>query len=337
MKLKEIAEKLDCKLTGDGEIIIKGVAGIREAKEGELTFVANPKYVKEIKNTKASAIILSHKGPEIEISSLRSDNPYYTFAKALELFYTPPVLKKGIHNTAVISEDSVTGHNPTILPYAVIGDNVKIGDNVIIHPHVTVYNNVIIGNNVVIHSNSVIRENTVIGDNVIIQNGAVIGGDGFSFARLDDGTQYKIVQLGRVVIEDNVEIQVNSAVDRATIGDTVIKKGVKIDNLVQVAHSCHIGENSILCGQVGLSGSTVIGNNVILAGQVGTAGHQIIGNNVHITAQSGVAGSVEENKVVSGTPAIDSSIWKKAVFAFTRLPEFSKRLKKLEKEIFKTE
>jgi len=204
MKLKEIADKLDCKLTGRGDVEINRVAGINEAGEGDITFVSNPKYMKYIKTTGASAIILAHDAPEVSIPSLRCDNPYYIFAKTLEFFYNPPSPPGEIHSTAVISPGSTTGNNPSIHAYAVIGRNVTIGDNAVIYPHVVIYDNVTIGNNVTIHSGSVIREKTVIGNNVIIQNGVVIGADGFAFVRREDGSQYKLPQTGRVVIEDDV-------------------------------------------------------------------------------------------------------------------------------------
>jgi len=302
MRLEDIAEKLNCYLTGNGNIEIKRVAGIKEAVEGDLTFLANKRYIPELKKTKASAIIISRDYPEIPVSTLRTDNPYLVFAKAVELFYEPLPVFSGIHQRAAISSGVIIGKNPSIYACAVIGEHVIIGDNVVIHPNVTIYPNVVIGNNVVIHSNSVIREYTRIGNNVIIQNGAVIGGDGFAFAKSCDGTYYKIAQIGQVIIEDNVEIQCNSAIDRATVGNTVIKKGTKIDNLVQVGHGCQIGENSILCGLVGLAGTTEVGNNVVLAGQVGVAGHVSICDNVCVAGQSGVTNSIKEQGIFAGLP-----------------------------------
>ncbi|MEQ8188785.1 MAG: UDP-3-O-(3-hydroxymyristoyl)glucosamine N-acyltransferase [Candidatus Eremiobacterota bacterium] len=331
MRLEDIAEKLNCSLTGNGNIEIKRVTGIKEAVEGDLTFLANKRYIPELKRTKASAVIISRDYPEIPLATLRTDNPYLTFAKAVELFYEPIPVFSGIHPGSVISPGVIIGENPSIHACAVIGDHVVIGDNVTIYPNVTVYPDVIIGNNVVIHSNSVIREHTQIGNNVIIQNGAVIGGDGFAFAKSCDGTYYKIAQIGQVIIEDNVEIQCNSAVDRATVGNTVIKKGTKIDNLVQVGHGCQIGENSILCGLVGLAGTTEVGNNVVLAGQVGVAGHVSIVDNVCVAGQSGVTNSIKEQGIFAGLPSIKASAWKKASVCFEKLPELFKRIKKIEK------
>ena len=223
------------------------------------------------------------------------------------------------------------------MPYSVIGNNVTVGDNAVIHPHVTIYENVTMGDNVIVHSNSVIRENTVIGNNVIIQNGTIIGGDGFAFAKVEDGSHYKMVQLGRVIIEDDVEIQCNSAVDRATVGDTVVKKGTKIDNFVQVGHGSVIGEKCILCGHVGLAGSTILGNNVLLAGNVGTAGHLTVGDNVIAAGKSGITDSIESNIMVAGFPAVKVSLWRKAVVFIQKLPELFKRVKNIEKKIEKFE
>lgn len=331
MKLEEIAEKLNCTLTGSGDIEIRRVAGIKEAGEGDLTFLANKKYIPELKQTRASAVIIYQDYPDINIPTLRTDNPYLAFARSIELFYEPLPVFSGIHPASVISPGVTIGKNPSIQAHAVIGEHVIIGDNVIIHPNVTVYPNVVIGNNVVIHSNSAIREYTHLGNNVIIQNGAVIGGDGFAFAKSCDGTYYKIAQLGQVIIEDNVEIQCNSAVDRATVGNTVVRKGAKIDNLVQIGHGCHIGENTILCGLVGIAGSTEVGNNVVLAGQVGVEGHVKICNNVCVAGQSGVTNSIKEEGLFAGLPSIKASVWKKAAVCFEKLPELFKRIKKIEK------
>jgi len=333
MLLEEIAKKLECTLIGDGNIEIKSVAGIKEAEKGDLTFIANTKYMVEIDKTGASAIIMSFDAPSIEIPTLRTDNPYLAFAKAIELFHRPVHVPSGIHPSAVISKTVTIGENPRIHACVVIGENVVLGNNITIYPNVTIYDNVTIKDNVIIHSNSVIRENTEIGNNVIIQNGVVIGGDGFGFAKTDDGTYYKIQSFGKVVIEDNVEIQSNSAVDRATVGNTFIAKGAKIDNLVQVAHGCSVGENSILCGLVGLAGSSTIGKNVILAGQVGVDGHISIGDNVKVLAKSGIVGSLDNEQVVSGMPAIDVSLWRRASICFSKLPELFKKFKKLEKTI----
>ncbi|HPZ09833.1 MAG TPA: UDP-3-O-(3-hydroxymyristoyl)glucosamine N-acyltransferase [Candidatus Eremiobacteraeota bacterium] len=337
MLLEEIAKRLGCKLIGNGNIDIKRVAGIKDAVEGDITFLANPRYTPELRRTKASAVIISHDYHEIPIPTLRTDNPYLIFAKAVELFYVPLSIPREIHPTAVIAATAHIGKNSSIYPYVVIGENVFIGDNVVIYPNVTIYPYVSMGDNVIIHSNSVIREYTEIGNNVIIQNGTVIGGDGFSFARKKDGTYYKIIPDGKVIIEDDVEIQSNSVIDRATVGNTIIKKGAKIDNLVQIGHGCNVGENTILCGQVGLAGSAFIGNNVIFAGQSGSAGHITIEDNVCITAKTAVFRSITKPSVVSGVPGMESSLWKRAVFCFGRLPELLRKLRRLEKTVNKLE
>lgn len=333
MKLREIAEKLGCELVGDGEIEILRVAGIDDAGQGDLTFVANPKYISRIKRTRASAIILGRDHPEAPIPSLRTDNPYLAFARAIELFYAPPAQPRGIHPTALISPRARIGSNPSIGAYAVIGDDAAIGDNVTIYPHVVIYPGAVIGNDCLFHAGVIIREFVRIGHRVIVQNGAVIGGDGFGFAKKEDGSYHKIVQSGTVIIEDDVEIGANTTIDRATVGATVIKRGAKIDNLVQIGHGCRVGENSLLAAQVGLAGSTTVGRSCMLAGQVGAAGHLTIGDNVVATAQTGIPSSVDSNMVVSGYPAMDNLTWRKISAALPRLPELIKKVRALEAEL----
>jgi UDP-3-O-[3-hydroxymyristoyl] glucosamine N-acyltransferase len=321
MKLGEIAARLECQLEGPEELEITGVAGIDEATPGQLTFLANPKYLRKIKTTRAAAIIAS---PEEDLEgrpALRSANPYLTFAKALEFFhprYRPP---EGIHPTVVIAPDVKLGLAPSIGPYVVLGEGVEIGDNCVLGSHVVVYRGARIGHRFFAHAHAVVREFVRIGDDVTLQNGAVIGSDGFGFARQADGSYYKIVQSGTVVVEDGVEIQAYACVDRAAVGETRIRRGAKIDNLVQVGHSCEVGENTLLCGQVGLAGTTKLGRNVILTGQVGIAGHVTIGDNVVVSAQSGIHSDVEANRVMSGYPAIDHTLWMKCVAAYARLPQ----------------
>jgi UDP-3-O-[3-hydroxymyristoyl] glucosamine N-acyltransferase len=321
MKLGEIANKLGCVLQGPEDIEITAVAGIEEAGPTELTFLSNPKYRRRLKTTQAAAVILSPQDPEPGRPALRSSNPYLDFARALEFFYPPAHPEPGIHPTAVIAPDAKVGRNPSIGPYVVIEAGVEIGDDCVIKGHVMVYQCVKIGHRFFAHSHSVVRENVQIGNDVILQNGAIIGSDGFGFARQADGSYYKIVQAGKVVIEDGVEIQANACIDRATIGMTRIRRGAKVDNLVQVGHACDIGQNTLLCGQSGLAGSCKVGKNVVLAGQVGVAGHLTIGDNVIATAQTGIPSDVESNKIISGYPAMDNSRWLKCSAAFARLPE----------------
>jgi UDP-3-O-[3-hydroxymyristoyl] glucosamine N-acyltransferase len=321
MKLGEIAARLECQLEGSEELEITGVAGMDEATPGELTFLANPKYLRKIKTTRAAAIIAS---PEEDLEgrpALRSANPYLAFAKALELFHAPYRPPTGIHPTAVIAPDAKLGRDPSIGPYVVLEEGVEIGDDCVLKSHVVVYRGARIGHRFFAHAHAVVREFVRIGDDVTLQNAAVIGADGFGFARQADGSYYKIVQTGTVVIEDGVEIQACACVDRAAMGETRIRRGVKIDNLVQVGHACEVGENTLLCGQVGLAGTTKVGRNVILTGQVGIAGHVTIGDNVVVSAQSGIHSDVEPNRIMSGSPAIDNALWMKCVAAFARLPQ----------------
>jgi UDP-3-O-[3-hydroxymyristoyl] glucosamine N-acyltransferase len=271
VKLSDIAQALNCELEGDGSLEISDVLGMDEAGPGQLTFLSNPKYIGKLKATKASAIILSKDVPAVSISTLRTDNPYLAFAKSIELFYSTPEVKREIHPTALISRSARIGKQPSIGAYVFIDDEVVIGDNVTC-AHVVIYR-ALDGANLVAHSHASIREYCEIGNNVVLQNGVVIGADGFGFAKKEDASYYKIRQSGKVVLEDDVEVQANSTIDRAAIGETRICRGAKIDNLVQVGHGSHVGENSLLCSQVGLAGSTHVGKNVILTGQVGVAGH----------------------------------------------------------------
>ncbi len=333
MKLKTIAERLGCRLLGDGEIEITGVAGIEHAGPTELTFLSNPKYAAKVKQTRAAAILVDGPLEGVEIACLISENPYLDFARALELFYQPPRPAPGIHPTAVISPSAQLGENASVGACCVIGDGVRIGRNAILHPHVVIYQGAEIGDDFCAHSHAVVREFSRIGNRVILQNGVVIGGDGFGFAKRKDGTHYKIVQSGIAVIEDDVEIQALSAVDRATVGETRVKRGAKLDNLVQVGHASVVGEDNIICAQVGLAGSSILEKDVLLAGQVGIAGHLTIGEGVIATAQSGVPNSVEKGKMISGYPAIESAQWRRAVAVFPRLPELLKRLRQLERRL----
>ena len=335
MKLSEIARKLECELDGDGSIEIHRVVGIEEANSGDLTFLSNPKYSTKLRKTKASAIIISKQAPPLEIGTLRTENPYLAFAKAIELFYNQPQPTRGIHPTAIISPSARIGSNPSIGAFVFIDDEVVIGDNATLFPHVVLYRGVKIGSGFVAHSHVSVREYCEIGNNVILQNGVVIGADGFGFAKRDDLSYHKIMQSGRVVLEDEVEVQANSTIDRSAVGETRICRGSKIDNLVQVGHGSRVGENTLLCSQVGLAGSTQVGKNVILTGQVGVAGHCKIGDNVVATAQSGIPSDIESGKIVSGYPAIENKLWLRCSVLFSKLPEFSKSLKDLQQKVDK--
>jgi UDP-3-O-[3-hydroxymyristoyl] glucosamine N-acyltransferase len=327
MKLSEIASALSASLeNADGNTDITGVAGIEEAAAGHITFVANPKYAAMAKTTPASAVIVSEDFPDIPGGMLRSKNPYLAFARAINLFYKTPAYQPGVHPTAVIAPSAKIGTDPHIGAYVVVEDEVEIGDNAVLLPHVVIYRGVQIGDNFFAHAHAVVREFCTLGDNVVLQNGVIVGCDGFGFAR--DGDHWeKITQSGPTVLEDNVEVQANSCIDRASIGETRIGRGAKVDNLVQVGHGSAVGENTLLCSQVGLAGSTVVGNNVILAGQVGVAGHCNIGDGVIVTAQSGTHGDIPAGSMVSGSPAFDHKQWLRAVGIFSKLPELAKAIR----------
>ncbi len=326
MKLSDIAQKISARLAGaDAEI--SGVAGIEEAGPGQITFVANPRYAGAARTTRASALIVDDSFPEISTPTLRSNNPYLAFARALELFYQPPQYAPGVHPTAVVHPSARLGRNASVGAYVVIDQDVAIGNDAVLLPLVVIYRGARIGNNFFAHAHAVVREYCRLGDNVILQNGAVVGADGFGFAKDGDGRWQKIVQSGPTVLENDVEVQANACVDRASVGETRIARGAKIDNLVQVGHGCAVGEDSLLCAQVGLAGSTEVGKNVILAGQVGVAGHCKIGDGAIATAQSGIPNDVEAGKVVSGYPAIDNKLWLRCVAVFNRLPELARTLR----------
>ena len=329
MKLAQITSKLGARLeNGSPETEITGVAGIENAGPGELTFISNPKYAQLARSTRASAVIVAEDFPAISTAMIRSKNPYLDFARALEMFANPPRYAPQIHPTAVVHASATIGKNAHVGPYVVVDEGVEIGDDAVLLAHVVIYRGVNIGHNFLAHSHSAVREFCRIGNNVILQNGVVIGGDGFGFAKDDSGRWYKIPQMQPVVIGDDVEIQSNACIDRASVGETRIGRGTKIDNLVQVGHGSHIGEDSLLAAQVGIAGSTEIGNKVILTGQVGVVGHCKVGDGAIVTPQSGVAGDIEAGAIVSGAPAVDHRLWLKYSAALNRLPELIKLLRK---------
>lgn len=332
MKLSELAQKLNARLDGP-DCDITGISGIEEAAPGHITFVANIKYAPAAKTTRASAVIVTDDFPAIAASTLRTKDPYLAFSRAIPFFYQSPKYSPGIHPTAVIHDSAKVGKNAHIGAYVVIAENVTIGDNSIILPHVVIYPGVKIGDNFFAHAHAQVREYCTIGNNVILQNGAIVGSDGFGFAKNSEGTWEKILQSGPAIIEDEVEIQANSCIDRASVGQTRIGRDTKVDNLVQVGHGCEVGEHTLLCAQVGLAGSTVIRNNVILAGQVGVAGHCTIHDNVVITAQSGTHGDIEAGKMISGSPGFDHGQWMRATALFAKLPDLAKSIRQLEKKV----
>jgi UDP-3-O-[3-hydroxymyristoyl] glucosamine N-acyltransferase len=333
MKLSDIASALDATLeNGNPEAEITGVAGIEEAAAGQITFVANSKYAAAAKTTSASAVIVSEDFPAVPTGMLRSKNPYLAFARAINLFYQAPRYEDGVHPTAVIAPTAKIGVNAHIAAYVVIDDDVVIGDGAVLLPHVVIYRGARIGDKFFAHAHAVVREYCRLGDNVILQNGVIIGCDGFGFARDSQHLDHqweKITQSGPAVLENGVEVQANSCIDRASIGETRIGRGVKVDNLVQVGHGSAVGENTLLCAQVGLAGSTVVGKNVILAGQVGVAGHCNVGDGVIVTAQSGTHGDIPSGTMVSGSPAFDHKQWLRAVGIFNKLPELARAVRHL--------
>ncbi|MGB7437358.1 MAG: UDP-3-O-(3-hydroxymyristoyl)glucosamine N-acyltransferase [Candidatus Acidiferrum sp.] len=339
MKLQELAQKLACRLEGNPGIEIRGVAGIDHAAQGQLTFLANRRYWPLLKTTRASAVLVEEgvgltreQGLE-PLAALRTANPYLAFAHALELFYQPPAYPPGVHPTAIVAPSAKIGRGAHIGPYCFVDEGVEIGTQAVLHSFVTIYRDARIGAHFFAHAHAVVREGCILGDRVILQNGAVVGGDGLGYAKRGDGSWHKMVQSGPAVLEDDVEVQANACVDRATVGETRIGHGTKIDDLVLVGHASQVGANSMLCGQVGLAGSTRIGESCILAGQVGTAGHLSVGDGTVITAQSGVPNDVPARALYSGYPAVENREWLKMMAALKRLPELQKKVQQLEEQL----
>jgi UDP-3-O-[3-hydroxymyristoyl] glucosamine N-acyltransferase len=333
MKLSQIADAIGAKIeNADPAAEITGVSGIDQAAPGQLTFVHNPKYATAAKTTRATAVIVDEKFPAISTGMLRTSNPYLAWAKAVELFYQAPRYTPGIHPTAVIHPKSRIGKNAHLGPYVTIDEDVEIGDHAVLLAHVAIYRGVKIGHNFFAHTHSVVREFCQIGDNVLLQNAVIIGSDGFGFAKNDSGHWHKIVQSGNVVIASDVEIQAGTCIDRANVGQTSIGRGTKIDNLVHIGHACTIGEDTLLCAQVGLAGTTEIGNKAILAGQVGVAGHVKIGDGAIAIAQSGIPQDVPAGAMVSGAPAIDHKLWLKCCAIYPKLPEIARAVRKLSEQ-----
>ena len=334
MKLGEIARRAGCTLEGDAEIEISGVAGIEEAGPGEITFLSNPRYRPNLRETRASAVFLSPgSSAPPGCAVLRSTNPYLAFARAIECFYAPPQQPPGVHPSAVIDPGARLAADVRVGPNAVIEAAVSIGERTRVGPNATIQTNVRIGADCVIHANVVIREHVRIGDRVILQNGAVIGADGFGFAPKGDGSYHKIVQAGTVVLEDDVEIGANATVDRAAVGVTVIGRGTKLDNLVQVGHGCRIGEHTVVASQAAFAGSTRIGSRVMIGGQVGAAGHQTIGDGVVVAARSGIHGDIPPGAAVAGSPHMPLAVWRKVIAALPRLPGALRRLRRVERRL----
>ncbi len=335
MKLSELANLTAARLDdGSGDLEITGAAGLDEARPGDISFLANPRYTPKVNTTNASAIYLAEGAPvERKIPILRAANPYLAYTRALRLFHPEPEFSPFIHESVVIDPSAEVAENVVIGAGVVIGPRCRIAAGVRIHPNATIYEHVTIGPDCTIHSGAVLRERSQLGERVVIHNNVVVGCDGFGYAKDEAKRWLKIPQTGRVVIEDDVEIGAGTTIDRASVGESRIGRGTKIDNLVQVGHSCTIGEDTLLCAQVGLAGSSHIGNRVILAGQAGVAGHLTISDDVVLTAKSATSHDVPAGKVISGIPAFDNRDWLRSIAAFRRLGEMQRKLRELEKKI----
>jgi len=329
MQLAELARLLGCELRGDGTVEVTRAAPIESAGAGDVTFVANPRYLRFLDGLEASAVILAFDAPSVAVPSLRTDDPYRAFARTVEQFYRPVPFPSGIHPTAQIAASAHIGANAAIGACAVIGDHVRIGADARIAPHVVIYPEVVIGDRFLAHAHVTVRERVRIGSDVVLHSGAVIGSDGFGYVPADGGIR-RLLQAGDVVIEDEVEVGANTTVDRAMVGSTVLRRGVKLDNLIMVAHGCEIGEHSMLAAQTGLSGSTRVGQWVRMGGQSGTAGHISIGDGAQVAARGGVSSSIRAGATVSGMPAVDVGLWRRVIAGGMRLPDLIKRVRRIE-------
>jgi UDP-3-O-[3-hydroxymyristoyl] glucosamine N-acyltransferase len=333
LRLSDLAAQLDCRLDGDGTIEITGATGLEYAGPGQITFFGNPKLKAQLDATRASAVIVPNEAPAIPQAALRSPHPYLTFARALTIFHPRPRPAPGVSPHALIDEGVVLGEGVSIGPFVTIARGARIGARTIIAAHVSIGAETVIGEDCDIRAHVSICHRVTLGQRVIVYEGVVIGSDGFGYAPTPDGHYFKIPQVGTVVVEDDVEIGANSTIDRASLGETRIGAGTKIDNLVQIAHSCFVGRDVILSAQVGLAGSTTIEDRVTLAGQVGVAGHLTIGKGAIVTAQSGVPNSIPAGAIYSGYPSIDNRDWRKASVLFARLPELRKQIMHLEERL----
>lgn len=335
MKLGAIAEALQCQLVGDPGIEISGVAGVEDAGPEDVTFLSNPRYAAQASRTQAAALIVEAPIEGVNLAFLVSSHPYLDFARVLELLHPQPEQEPGIHSTAVVAGTARIGEGSSIGPFAVIEDGVEIGKNASIGPHVVIERNARIGDDFVARAGAAVCHRSEVGDRVVLHHRVTVGSDGFGFARRADGSHKKILQTGKVVIEDDVEIQAGSCIDRAAVGKTRIGRGTIIDNLVQVGHAVKVGANTILCAQVGIAGSTILGSECILAGQAGVINHLQLGNRVLVTAQSGVGRDIPDGSKVSGSPAIDNRRWLRSTAVYSRLPAIDREVRSLRKRIGK--
>ena len=338
MNIQELAAKPGATVDAEADLEISGVGTIQGAGPCDVTFLANERYENQLATSQAGAVFIS---PEFDGEcapiALRLANPYLAFARAIDLFYAAPPLPVGVHPTAVLGEDVQLGDGVAIGAYVVIGDHVRIGDGTVIHPHVVVYAGAEIGPECLLHSQCTIREHVQLGGGVIIQNGAIIGADGFGFAPRGDGSYEKMTQAGTVELADDVEVQANACIDRATVGTTSVGRGTRIDNLVQIGHGCHLGEDGLVCGQTGLAGSTELGDRVIMGGMAASAGHCRIGDDVIMAAKSGASSDVLEPGVHGGAPSMPMKQWLQVRVRYAQLPELARTLKQLGKRVTKLE
>lgn len=338
--LRELAERLQCRLddSAAGDIDIVRVSGIEHAKPGDLTFLSNRRYRPLLDRTGASAVILAIADDSpAPCAVLRSDDPHLSFAQALRLFVRPAAPARGIDPLSSIASDATVGPDASIGPFVAIGSGAVLGARALVYPGVVVGPRVRIGDDCVLHANVSVREGVVVGHRVVLHDGAVVGSDGFGFVKQPDGSHFKIPQLADVVIEDDVEIGANTTIDRPSVGETRIRAGAKIDNLVQIGHGVSIGRHALLAAQVGIAGSSTLEDGVMLAGQVGVSGHLRIGKGVVATAQTGIPNSVDAGELISGYPAIRNRDWLKSSAIFRQLPAMKKRIAQLEARIAELE
>jgi len=333
MILREIAKRLSCTLDGDGDVEITGISTLESAHSGDLSFLTNPRYKAAAQKTSASALIVSRDCPPLGPSLLRSDNPYLTFALALELFFPKKPSSSGVHPTAIVAGSARLGAGVSIGALSYVGEEVIVGSGTQIGVRCVIEDRVRLGEHCIVHSGCVVREQVQIGRGCVLQSNCVIGSDGFGYAKKEDGAWHRIPQTGTVVLEDEVDVGACVAIDRATLGETRIRRGTKIDNSVHIGHGCDVGPDNLICAQVGLAGSTRTGAQVILAGQVGAAGHLTIGDGVIATAQTGIPSSVEAGRHISGAPAVDHAVWLKSSAAYARLPELARIVRALERRM----
>jgi UDP-3-O-[3-hydroxymyristoyl] glucosamine N-acyltransferase len=334
VKLHALAHALQCPFEGDPELELQGVAGLVEANLGDLSFVSESKYLPLLEQTRASAVLVKPDCPvPSRLACVRTSYPRLSFAKAIELFYQPFQLPAGIHPTAVIAADAQLGTGVAIAAHVVVESGVIIGDYTQIHANVTLYPQVQIGHYCQLFANCVIHERSVIGDHCLIHSGAVIGDDGFGHVPLPDGHWYRMLQSGRVVLEEGVDVGANTAIDRPAVGETRIGRGTKIDNLVQVGHGVKIGPDCVLVSQVGISGGTTLGHHVVLGGQVGVAGHVDLGDHVTAVGQTGITNHVSAGEVVAGYPHQSHQQWKRSSVALRQLPDLIRTIRYLEQRL----